>query len=475
MNAAPHSTPTWWEQITLQSLPLYQWRSVSYVARLVGLLQGWRSGSVLLQYGDGIGLGLLGVLFGVAPYISTTLISVLLVACMAFWFLLTIADQRETVGWGLTPIHLLLLLFWGVSVVSTGLSPVKASAVIGLAKLTMYFVLFLLLARVMRVEKWRSILIGIYLLTSLPVSYYGIWQYFAGVPPLATWSDPGSEAGNFTRAYSFLGNPNLLASYLIPAIAYSLMAIFAWVGPLRKLLAVLMLGCNIACVFYTGSRGAGIGLALMTVTIVLLLGFWIHLYERKKWLLPVIGGGMVGVIALSVLVIPAVRNRALSLFVGRGDSSNNYRINVWYSAIEMIKRYPVLGIGPGDDAFKKMYPLYSRVGFTALSAYSVLLEIAVETGFMGLASFAWLLLVTFTQAGIQLRKLRDRANGQGFWLMGAIAAMVGLLGQGFVDTVWYRPQVNTLWWMAVAIVASFYSALPTDVRKPIAPSTDLDE
>jgi hypothetical protein len=33
--------------------------------------------------------------------------------------------------------------------------------------------------------------------------------------------------------------------------------------------------------------------------------------------------------------------------------------------------------------------------------------------------------------------------------------------------VWYRPQVNTLWWMAVAIIASFYSTLPTDVRKPI--------
>ncbi len=466
MNASQPVTATWWESLTLQSLPLYQWRSSSYVAQVVGALQGWRSGSVLLQYGDGVGLALLGVLFGVAPYISTTLISLLLIACIAFWFLVTIADQRETVGWGLTPIHLMVMLYWGVAVIATGVSPVKVSAMIGLGKLTMYLMLFLLLARVLRVEKWRSMLITIYLLTALPVSYYGIWQYFAGVPPLATWSDPGSEAGNFTRAYSYLGNPNLLASYLLPAIAYSLTAIFAWVGPLRKVLAALMLGCNLACVFYTGSRGAGIGLALMAITIVLLLGFWINLYERKKWLLPVIGGGLVGLILLSVALIPPIRNRALSMFVGRGDSSNNYRINVWQSSIEMIKARPVLGIGPGDDAFKKMYPSYSRVGFTALSAYSVLLEIAVEMGFIGLASFAWLLLVTFTQAGIQLRKLRDRSNVQGLWLIGAIVSMAGLLGQGFVDTVWFRPQVNTLWWMAVAIVASFYSVLPTDVRRP---------
>jgi putative inorganic carbon (hco3(-)) transporter len=467
MNVSTPAPDSWWERITLQSLPLYQWRSASYVSRAIGALQGWRSGSVLLAYGDGIGLGLLGLLFGVAPYISTTLISVLMIGCIAFWGLLTIAETRENVGWGLTPIHLMVMLYWGISVVATGLSPVKTSALIGLGKLTMYLLLFVVIARVLRVEKWRSMLITVYLLTALPVSYYGIWQYFAGVPPLATWSDPGSEAGNFTRAYSFLGNPNLLSSYLMPAIAYSVTAIFAWVGPLRKVLAGLMLGCNIACVFYTGSRGAGIGFALMAVTIVLLLGFWIQLYERKTWLLPAIGGGLLGVIVLSVLLVPPVRTRALSMFVGRGDSSNNYRINVWQSSIEMIKARPVLGIGPGDDAFKKMYPLYSRVGFTALSAYSVLLEITVETGLIGLASFGWLLLVTFTQAAIQLRKLRDGSNVQGLWLIGAIASMVGLFGQGFVDTVWYRPQVNTLWWLAVAIVASFYSVLPTDVRKPI--------
>jgi len=28
---------------------------------------------------------------------------------------------------------------------------------------------------------------------------------------------------------------------------------------------------------------------------------------------------------------------------------------------------------------------------------------------------------------------------------------------GFVDTVWYRPEVNMLWWLMVAIIASFYN------------------
>jgi putative inorganic carbon (HCO3(-)) transporter len=31
--------------------------------------------------------------------------------------------------------------------------------------------------------------------------------------------------------------------------------------------------------------------------------------------------------------------------------------------------------------------------------------------------------------------------------MGAIASITGILGQGIADTVMYRPQISTLWWM----------------------------
>ncbi|MCY7405904.1 MAG: IctB family putative bicarbonate transporter [Alkalinema sp. CAN_BIN05] len=455
-----------WQQITLQTLPLYQWRTASYVSQVVGALQCWRSGSVLLQWGDGIALGLLGILFAAAPYISTTLISLLLVGCIGFWALLTLAETREKSGWGLTPIHLTVMVYWGISAIATGLSPVRMAALEGLSKLTLYLLIFVVMARVLRLEKWRSALITIYLHTALLVSCYGIRQWIFGAPALATWSDPDSEMGNFTRAYSFLGNPNLLSSYLMPAVAYSLMAIFSWVGMYRKALAVVMFATNLACVAFTYSRGGWIGLVLMFGTIALLLGYWMNLY-RKKWVLPSILGGLISVIVIGVVFVPPIRNRVLSMFIGRGDSSNNFRLNVWQSVIEMIKARPVLGIGPGNDAFNKVYPLYARTKFTALSAYSLFLEISVETGLVGLTCFLWMLLVTFTQGGLQLQRLRNATNSQGFWLIGAIGAMVGLLGQGVVDTVWYRPQVNILWWMAVAIVASFYNVSLTDVRKPM--------
>ncbi|MBD2329717.1 IctB family putative bicarbonate transporter [Alkalinema sp. FACHB-956] len=462
---------TFWQSFTLQTLPLYQWRSSSYLYQLVGLLQAWRSGSWLLQQGDLMALGLLGILFGLAPYVSTTLISILLIACIGFWALLTISDPREKAGWGFTPIHLTLLLYWGISVIATGLSPVRTAAIEGLAKLTLYLLTFVVMARVLRIPRLRSWLIGIYLHTALLVSCYGIRQWIFGAPPLATWSDPESEMGNFTRVYSFLGNPNLLASYLIPAVAYSLMAIFVWRGKLPKALAAVMAIVNTLSLVFTFSRGGWIGLVLALVIMGLLVGFWLNLY-RKKWVLPAVLGGMGGFILLSVLFVPPVRSRVMSMFIGRGDSSNNFRLNVWTSVVDMIKARPVLGIGPGNDAFNKIYPLYARSRFTALSAYSVLLEICVETGLIGLFSFLWFLSVTFTQGIVQLRRLRDSLNTDGFWLIGAVGSMVGLLGQGLVDTVWYRPQVNMLWWLAVAIIASFYTAQPLvqQTATPIPPT-----
>ncbi len=444
-----------WQQLTLTQLPLHQWQGASYITRLAGMVERWKYGSWLMARSNAVCLWFLAVFFSLAPFISTTLMSVLLAGCGLFWVLLTLTDQRQEKRLGLTPIHLVVMLYWGISVVATGLSPVRGAAIEGLVKLTLYLILFLFMARAFQSQKVLRWMIGIYLHVALLVSCYGVRQMIFGAEPLATWSDPTSEMGNFTRVYSFLGNPNLLAGYLIPAIALSAMAIFAWKNRTAKVLAGLMLLINSACMVFTGSRGGWIALVVVAVTGMLLLGYWFNLY-RRKWLLPAALGGMAGFILLSMVLIPAVRMRVLSIFIGRGDSSNNFRINVWTSVLQMIKAKPVLGIGPGNDAFNLVYPAYSRASFTALGAYSVPLEIAVETGLVGLSCFTWLLCVSFNQGAVQLQRLRGLQNNNGFWLIGAISGMAAMMVMSLTDTVWYRPQVNTLWWMMVAIVASFY-------------------
>ena len=388
---------------------------------------------------------------------------VLLLACASFWVLLTLSDDNETneTQIGLTPIHLLVLLYWSVATVATALSPVKAAALAGWGKLTLYLLLFALLSRVLRSPRLRSWLITLYLHVATIVSVYGLRQWFFGADALATWVDPESPLAKTTRVYSYLGNPNLLAGYLLCAVALSFTAMFAWRGWGPKALALTMFVVNTACLILTFSRGGWIGLLVSIFTLLVLLLYWWSARLPGFWRtlsLPLLLGSLALMLVLALVFVEPVRDRIFSIFAGRGDSSNNFRINVWAAVIQMIHDRPILGIGPGNTAFNKIYPLYQRPRYSALSAYSILLEVAVETGFIGLACFIWLLLVTFNQGVIQLRRLRSCSSREGFWLIGATATLLGILAHGAVDTVWYRPEVNTLWWFMIALIASYYTA-----------------
>jgi putative inorganic carbon (HCO3(-)) transporter len=443
-----------WKQITLLNFSPASWSKYSYLHRLVGFFSQWRQGSQFWQWAEPMGALLISLLIATAPFFSTNQIGFLLLAIAGYWLLLTLADEGKI---GVTPIHILVLLYWGISTVSTAFSPVKMAALEGLIKLTLNLIFFAFTARIMRSPRLTNWILTTLVLTALAVSVYGIRQQIFGAEQLATWNDPTSELAGDTRVYSYLGNPNLLASYLFPGIAFSGAALFVWRGWLPKILAALLTLANAACLFFTESRGGWIGLMVLGIVFLLLLFYWFKNYLPvfwQTWLLPLVLGGLAVVVLGAILLVDPLRIRVMSIFAGRGDSSNNFRINVWDAVIRMIEAYPLLGIGPGNDAFKKIYPLFMKPKYTALSAYSVLLEIMVETGIIGFTCFLWLLVTTIGQGIHQIKLLRDKMDSQGFWLIGAIAAMTGILAHGFFDTVWYRPQVSTLWWLVLGLIAS---------------------
>ena len=323
-------------------------------------------------------------------------------------------------------------------------------------------VFFVFCARILRSPRLTNWLITVVLGIGLVVGSYGIRQQIFGVEQLATWNDPTSELAGATRVYSYLGNPNLLSAYLLPTIALGVAAFFVWQGLVPKLLAITITLVNTACLYFTGSRGGWIAMIALVGAFLLLFFVWFKNNLSpfwRKWLLPLVFGILGGLMFAAIMSVDSLRIRVMSIFVGRQDSSNNFRINVWMAVLDMIRDRPLIGIGPGNAAFNKIYPLYMSPKYSALSAYSVLLETAVETGLIGLSIFVWLLVITVNQGVQQIQRLRDKNNPAGMWLIAAIAAMAGLMAQGLFDTVWYRPQVNTLWWFMVALVASQYQPL----------------
>jgi putative inorganic carbon (HCO3(-)) transporter len=446
-----------WQQITFQGFSPSEWRSGSYIHRLVGLLSYWTTYSGLWQWSEGLGALLISGVFLLSPFVSTGLIGLIMAATGFYWGLLTLADRKPN---GLTPIHLLVILYWGISAIAVGFSPVKMAALVGLGKLTLNMVFFALASRILRNNSLLNRIITVILMVGLAVGAYGIKQQFDGVEQLATWNDPTSDMAGATRVYSYLGNPNLLAAYLLPMISLSIAAFFVWQRWLPKVLAITMVVVDVFCLFFTQSRGGWLGLVGVFLTFLILSYLWWKPYLSpfwQKWLLPSAIASVVVLVGLGLLLVAPLRTRVFSIFAGRNDSSNNFRINVWEGVRSMIRDRPILGIGPGNSAFNKIYPLYMRPKYSALSAYSIYLEILVETGIIGFSCFIWLLIVTFNQGIQQIKRLRQSPSREGFWIMAAIAGMIGLMIHGCVDTVWYRPQVSTLWWFLIAIITSQYA------------------
>jgi len=437
------------------SNPLSQWRKTSLIGKSVGLLSNWHHTSYLLQYSDAIASMLVCILLILAPFSSTTFIGVMLLAISSFWLLLTIAETNPN---QITSIHLWIFFYWLASIISTAFSPLKTASFSGLVKFSLYLVFFALCARIFKHKKLLEWIATTYLLISLIVSGYGIRQKIIGVTPLATWTDTILQTADLTRVYSYLGNPNLLGGYLLPAIALGLGALILWKTIPQKALALVIVVTNITCIYFTGSRGAWLALIALLFTFLLGLNYWWAEYLSpfwRKWLVPIILGIFSLLIITAIILVEPLRLRILSMFSWRGDSSNNFRINVWYAVFQMMQDYPITGIGLGNQVFNQIYPLYMKTNFTALSSYSIFLEIPLETGIIGITFFMGILVSVLKRAMAEIKMFKEANKTIGIWIIASLAALVGLATQGVFDTVWFRPQINTLWWLLIGIIAAY--------------------
>ena len=321
-------------------------------------------------------------------------------------------------------------------------------------KLLSYMSVYALIRKLLATNPswWDHLLAGL-LSGGLLSGVLALRQLYASTEELASWADPNSISTGTIRIYGPLGNPNLLAGYLLPLLPLAAVALWRWKGIGSRLFAGTTLVLGVSATVWTYSRGGWLGMLAGLATLMLLLilrstRHWPPIWRR---LLPL----AVLLLAAALLAVAAtklepIRTRVASLLAGRGDSSNNFRINVWLAAIDMIQDRPWLGIGPGNTAFNSIYPLYQQPKFNALSAYSVPLELLVEMGLPGLIAASGLLWSTF-RSGLRGLTLPPPAAGAA---LASLSAIIGLLTQGITDTIFFRPEVQLIGWFCLATLAA---------------------
>lgn len=240
--------------------------------------------------------------------------------------------------------------------------------------------------------------------------------------------------GRFERMTGPYENPIDLATYFMVVIPIFLAAASTARSRWRWVLWVGLMGL-MACVTRTEAMSAWLGLG---VGLLIASGFDRGLRRAAMVLLvaTAVGGG-------AILHASGHFERAVSFSdIGRID-----REYMWKAAIGMIRDRPVLG--HGLNTFMANYLRY-RVGGEAQPRYAhnCYLQVAAETGLVGLVTFLALLALLCVRLITSLRRLKGAERTR---LAGWLAGLLAFLVQAGLDTNFYALRQAALFWTLAGV------------------------
>ncbi|HXR96456.1 MAG TPA: O-antigen ligase family protein [Terriglobales bacterium] len=321
------------------------------------------------------------------------------------------AETAERLRWPVAA----AMLAYGASLAMAAVGAIDpASAMAALMEFVKGAVIFYLVVNLLsRPRYWRwgvgALLAGATLL-ALPVVYQGVsgsrnqlWGFGTMVYAEIV---PGNKGWRLGGA---IGDPNFLALVLISALPIALVgaldrgAHWGWRAA-NTVAAVLLLGATV----FTYSRASLLGIALVLAAVI-------YKYRRRRWLWAVAAVAMVAAVPL---LPQGFRARILTLdeasLTGQqqqiGDMSFRIRRNAYLTGALMFERHWLLGVGPGN--YEANYLTYSaQVGLSGEAGvrdpHSLPIQVAAETGVVGIACFAILLGLGFHEMERARRRLRQ--------------------------------------------------------------------
>ena len=305
----------------------------------------------------------------------------------------------------------------------------------------LYFVFalsyFLIVNNIKTKNQWYNLLV-VYVLAGLLVGLYGVYQnYFVSVTD-TSWVDEDMFTEIKTRVYSTFDNPNVLGQYLVMVIPVAFAMMWSEKGAIKKLFYLAVTAVMGACLIFTWSRAAWVG-------IMLAIGFYMVMKDRR-W---------ASLLVVALLVMPFVLPESIiSRITSLGnmkDSSTAYRFSVWLSSLRMAKDYWLSGIGLGAGAFERVYQKYALngAGF-ALHAHNFYIQLVVEMGVLGIVSFVALIISAYKK----IISIKDKNSVNNNIALAMGGALVGYMFQGVAENLWYNYRMILLFFIYLGILES---------------------
>ena len=379
-----------------------------------------------------------------SPILPTMALVGLSFICAAVFLIHVLSNKEFTFSkspFNVTVVFFVIALIWGV-VNSFALASSLKQVMVHGSFILFYFVVI----NVIRSKKQWMALVKVFVFSAFIVALYGIFQNFFGVESTESWIDEDMFEDIQLRVYSFFNNPNVLGEFLVLTIPVSVALLWNRVKDTHRVSFAIILMCMVACMIFTWSRGAWLG---MLIAIALFL-----VIADKRWMLV----GILGLLLIPIALYMTGNISILERFISIGntqDTSTAYRVSIWQASVNMIGDFWLGGIGIGSDAYTTIYPFYALPGAKfALHSHNLYLQFLVETSIVGIISlFAVLLgfLKTVFATSI-VRKIKKSNMAKIIVALGT--GFIGFMFQGLTDYVWYNYKILMIFWIVIALGVS---------------------
>jgi putative inorganic carbon (HCO3(-)) transporter len=286
-------------------------------------------------------------------------------------------------------------------------------------------ILFLLVTALIKTRRQMLILLGLMMLSMLRANL-GFYHTVSG--------RDFSHFSNNLRYAGVLGyaGQNGLAAFVAELLIFLLAIAPAAKGLWYRLLVWSSVLLSAYCVLFCFSRGGYVGVLGGLVVLGLM--------KDRKYLV------LVAALLLTwQTVVPnAVRERILMTYDdGQVESSANERLQLWEDAFTIIPEHPLLGTG---------FNTYRLLGRSAdyLDTHNYYVKVTVETGFVGLALFLYLLWLMLREGMALFRTARDPFYQR--LGLGLIAVIVCTVLVNFFGDRWMYQQITAYMWTYLGLV-----------------------
>ncbi len=165
-------------------------------------------------------------------------------------------------------------------------------------------------------------------------------------------------------------------------------------------------------------------------------------FRWKAFLIPLI------LVLLYPVFPPQIQERIQSI-ANPQNLTNHHRLVLWRNGLEMIKDYPLFGVG--QDNFQHLYDRYRKPEDKSMgNMHNSYLTILAERGAVGLA--AWLAMIT--ALGWSMLRLYRKENGPPLLkgnAAGSLSALIALMSAGFFESNFSDTEINMLFYFIMAL------------------------